>query len=183
VFCSLAKILGVGQKCTYWDILEDRGEPLCFVVGPKGSGKTTFSLKYAAIYGVKEAGLLCTTVYLQPAHLTPFKENKNPSQLTQLIREEIETRYGTKFGKLDMHLSLVLDVERAPELDRHFEDRQEVSGIIRELQKLAKNVRLVLCGTGLKPFESFSSNRDPQCFRMKDMEEFDRSILLTKYSL
>jgi hypothetical protein len=46
-------------------ILGKRAEQLCFVLGPSGSGKTFFALKYAATYGLHQAGLKYATVYLQ----------------------------------------------------------------------------------------------------------------------
>jgi hypothetical protein len=153
-------------------ILETRNQPLCFALGASGSGKTFFALKHAATFGVRETGLKCVTVYLQPAGLSSFRESKDPSDLMKAIRGAIKMEYGMEFEKLDMHLSLVLDEAGSLSLDQHFEDQQAVSAVITELRKLATSVRLVICGTGVTA-DNFSSEDDAFKFRMKRWEKED----------
>jgi hypothetical protein len=82
------------------------------------------------------------------------------------IKGAIETKYGGRFDKLDMHLSVVLDEAGALELSGHFEKKNVVTEMIRELEKLATSVRLVICGTGLAA-ENFSPQNDAFKFRLK----------------
>jgi hypothetical protein len=153
-------------------ILETRSQPLCFALGTSGSGKTFFALKHAATFGVRETGLKCVTVYLQPAGLSSFRESKDPSDLMSAIRKAIKMEYGMEFEKLDMHQSLVLDEAGSLSLDQHFEDQQAVSAVITELRKLATSVRLVICGTGVTA-DNFDSKDDAFKFRMKRWEKED----------
>jgi hypothetical protein len=152
--------------------------PLCFVLGPSGSGKTFFALKYAATFGVEH--LRHTTLYIKPGKLEDV-DTKNAETVVAWIKQQLETEYGAISGKLDMHVSLVLDEAGAAALNKHFEKKKELAAIIRQLEKtLASSVRLVVSGTGLTTDECSSEN-DAFKFRVKRWGETDLQAAITKF--
>jgi hypothetical protein len=85
------------------------------------------------------------------------------------IRKEIERICGMPLPpKLKMHLSVIVDEAGAPELNRFFEQRENVYYFAEKLEGLADSVflQLVISGTGVTG-AMFSSKADCPKYRMR----------------
>jgi hypothetical protein len=168
-----------------------RSEPLCFVVGGSGSGKTFFAMRdelrtFRNVSGLPHSA----TVYVKPVNLDKgvpdFRDPEAPKMLAASIRRLIEenvqhyVRPSWKWKKLDMHLCLVLDEAGARDLMGFFDQREPVLQLIEEARRLlATSVVVVVCGTNISG-SKFSSTDEAYFFRMKPWDKGDLSTLLEK---
>jgi hypothetical protein len=164
---------------------DNRNEPLCYVLGSSGSGKTFFALKHAAPIGQwKSTKTRDTTIYIHapriPVLLDPkVDDSKKAKQLIDHIRKELFTTYEKEIPeKLDMHVTLVLDEAGSRDLHGFFNKRENVDNVVRGLRKLGNTVWLVLSGTGLTGAE-YSSINDVYKFRMKEWGERELEAVLS----
>jgi hypothetical protein len=168
-----------------------RSEPLCFVVGGSGAGKTFFAMREELRTFRKPGGLRhSATVYVKPVNLDRdvpnFGDAAAPRRLVASIRRLIEEdvqnyiRPSWRWKKLDIHLCLVLDEAGARDLMGFFDQRGPVLELIKEAKTvLATSVVVVVCGTNISGTK-FSSTEEAYFFRMKPWGKHDLITLLEK---
>jgi hypothetical protein len=144
-----------------------RSDPAFFVLGPSGSGKSVFALKYVATFEIpmfeKQQN---TTWYLKLSDLGFNADNLTPESLVDRMEKEIlKVLNRTAYEKLDMHVSIVIDEAGDGSLGGFFEKKENISTLLNLVDRLATSVRLVICGTGLET-TNLDSGKDACKFRM-----------------
>jgi hypothetical protein len=121
--------------------------PIICVAGTLGSGKTFFSIKVAATYGLEEMNQdKYVTIYVKPYDLDFFEiGNEDAEKLMAWIKNEMSSKCGS-FDKLNMHVSLVLDGVPIPE--GYLDKKVNLNRIVELLKEMAESVRLVVAGSG-----------------------------------
>jgi hypothetical protein len=131
------------------ELLSAKGKIL-YVFGSYGSGKTQFSLKQAAAYGVKRA----VTFYIKLSEVQKslISTVMDPHLFIKWMQRElsrIQPTY-TPNQKLMMHVSLVLDDAGCPSLGTFWYMHENVSALYDLMcENLAESIRLIVCGTGV----------------------------------
>jgi hypothetical protein len=148
---------------------KDRIPPIFLVLGASGSGKTFFSLKYAATFGLPEfEGQQYTTWYLKPPSLDFFRNERSPGKLMDWVKRTISSKVNAaRYQRLNMHVTLVLDEAGDSRLDGYFDKLDNLNSLLEEMKKLATSVRLVVCGTGITG-QGMNTGSDVSKFRMKN---------------
>jgi hypothetical protein len=158
---------------------KNRVTDVVVVLGSSGSGKTFFAVNEAAGYLANkqhESGRH-TTLYLHPAVLACFIEaddESKPERLTRWIRGQLESKYG-KFGRLNMHVSIVLDEVG---MIGYFESEENMNNMLEQFKTLSVSRRLVISGTGLAA-ANLSTNLFPKC-RLKIWNVKNVETMLTR---
>jgi hypothetical protein len=159
--------------------IPSRSDPAFFVLGPSGSGKSFFALKYVATFDIpKFEKQRNTTWYLKPAKLGFNATNLTARNLVDGIKERIlEKLNRTEYEKLDMHVSIVIDEAGDSSLGGFFESKANIEDLLTLMKDLATSVRLVVSGTGLKT-TNLDSDKDACKFRMQPWGTGDLDIIL-----
>jgi hypothetical protein len=165
-------------------------EPISFVTGPSGTGKTVFAVHELRNFG-KPIELPAATIYIGAAELgiqsgVDFTRPtaQTPAALVSKIQELLEDRMKVPLcwwgRKLNLHLNLVLDDAGSHKLHGYFENDYETLVSIVSLARgqLAASVSLVVVGT---PIVDLSFEANPGCyFRMPHWTGEDLEMLLGK---
>jgi hypothetical protein len=156
-----------------------RSDPAFFVLGPSGSGKSVFALKYAATFEIPTfEKRRNTTWYLKPGNLGFNADNLTPESLVDRMEKEIlKVLNRTTYEKLDMHVSIVIDEAGDGNLGDFFEKNENISRLLKLIDGLASSVRLVICGTGLTT-KNLDSGKDACKFRMQPWGAGDLDAIL-----
>jgi hypothetical protein len=170
--------------------------PLSYVVGPIGSGKTYFALRYMKDFGNDDAkGLPSVLLYGKPSmwhdHVDFAAENAS-TELVRCVLDLLAARIDGLFhhqwnpnndrNTLKMHVCLVLDDADHPRLQGFFEKRAKVAAFVRALEasRFAQSIMVVIAvaGSPLVGTEMDAAS-DAHLFRMKawSSDEFFLSLL------
>lgn len=157
-----------------------RDYPLSYVVGPVGSGKTFFALRYLRDFG-NARGLPSVLVYWQPwiwHEKVDFAGDAGPADLVERFFERMgwrteigyERRWNPRDDKLSLHVCLVLDEADNREQLGFFERRSMVTEFVRQLEatSFAASLMVVVVGSFLDgELVEFDEARDAHVFRMR----------------
>jgi hypothetical protein len=155
-----------------------------YIWGPSGCGKTLFSVKQAATYLASTEKLpLYTTIYVK---LTEISFNAPDHRgLLKWIQDELSRRHPeyNRNRKLKMHVTLVLDDVGCASVDSVLGLNETVRHVYSLMSKrLAKSVRLIVCGTGLTVKQP--AGEDVLLIRMNQWNEADvRHVAAERFQL
>jgi hypothetical protein len=172
--------------------------PLAYVVGPVGSGKTYFALRYMKDFGNNGAkGLPSVLLYGQPSMWhddVDFAAENAPTELVQFVLDLLACRIDDLFhhqwnptdrNTLTMHAGLVLDDADHPLLQGFFEKKAKVAAFVRALEasRFAQSIMVVVVvvvgGSSLWDGSEVDAASDAHVFRMKawSSDEFFLQLL------
>jgi hypothetical protein len=170
--------------------------PLAYVLGPIGSGKTYFALRYMKDFRNDDAsGMPSVLLYGQPSmwhDAVDFSAENAPTQLATRVLDLLASRIDDLFhhqwnpndrSTLTMHACLVLEDADHPPLQGFFERRANVAAFVRALEAsrftTSLMVVVVVVGSSLWVGSEVDAAGDAHLFRMKawSSDEFFRQLL------
>ncbi|KAL7572151.1 hypothetical protein ACA910_005507 [Epithemia clementina (nom. ined.)] len=141
---------------TYPYCKDERREDICFVMGPRGSGKTLYALKgLSQVQSTDDKIERCFTMYYKVTNKSDLEARDGSHQFsTCKIEEAIKTKLTAKVGKaqqiLDMRISLILD--DATTAGDHIAKLGNLCKIYKILCGLCTLPRLIVVTTGIDKF-------------------------------
>ncbi|KAL7571921.1 hypothetical protein ACA910_006557 [Epithemia clementina (nom. ined.)] len=137
---------------------DERREDICFLMGPRGSGKTFYALKGLSR---RKSTLMsdeierCFTMYYKITNKSDLEASDGSHEFsTCKIEEAIKTKLTAKVGKvqrkLDMRISLILD--DATTAGDHVAELRNLCKIYKILHDLCRLPRLIVVTTGIDKF-------------------------------
>ncbi|KAL7572155.1 hypothetical protein ACA910_005511 [Epithemia clementina (nom. ined.)] len=135
---------------------DERREDICFVMGPRGSGKTFYALKgLSQVPSTYYENERCFTLYYKITNKCDLEARDGSHKFsTYKIEEAIKTKLTAKVGKvqrkLDMRISLILD--DATTAGDHIGKLGNLCRIYEILRGLCTLPRLIVVATGIDKF-------------------------------
>ncbi|KAL7572158.1 hypothetical protein ACA910_005514 [Epithemia clementina (nom. ined.)] len=137
---------------------DERREDICFLMGPRGSGKTFYALK--GLSRIESTWMSdeierCFTMYYKITNKSDLEASDGSHEFsTCKIEEAIKTKLTAKVGKvqrqLDMRISLILD--DATTAGDHVAELRNLCKIYKILHDLCRLPRLIVVTTGIDKF-------------------------------